>query len=163
MRFIHPTLSFCVFCLLVTETVAVDSSVAVVESTFEQDLEGWTTYGDGFLLRRYPSTPVEDSSEKEIHLTCQPRVFSPVGNAFSLTTAISFELIKPANATVKVYNVGGQLVQWIARNQALNPGKQVLNWDGRNHRGEIVPTGLYIVTVTIGTLTETKVVNVFNH
>ena len=64
--------------------------------------------------------------------------------------------------TVKVYNVGGKLVQWIARNQALNSGKQVLNWDGRNYRGEIVPTGLYIVTVTIGTLTETKVVSVFN-
>ena len=115
------------------------------------------------LIKVSVSTPVEDPSEKEIHLTCQPRVFSPVGNAFSLTTAISFELIKPANATVKVYNVGGQLVQWIARNQALNLGKQVLNWDGRDHRGEIVPTGLYIVTVTIGTLTETKVVNVFNH
>ena len=55
MRFIHPILAFCLFCLLVTETVAVDSSAAVVESTFEQDLEGWTTYGDGFLLRRYPT------------------------------------------------------------------------------------------------------------
>ena len=115
------------------------------------------------LIKVSVSTPVEDPSEKEIYLTCQPRVFSPVGNAFSLTTAISFELTKPANATVKVYNVGGQLVQLIARNQALKPGKQVLNWDGRNHRGEIVPTGLYIVTVTIGTLTETKVVSVSNH
>ena len=115
------------------------------------------------LIKVSVSTPVEDPSEKEIYLTCQPRVFSPVGNAFSLTTAISFELTKPANATVKVYNVGGQLVQWISRNQALNPGKQVLNWDGRNHRGEIVPTGLYSVTVTIGTLTETKVVSVSNH
>ena len=55
MRFIHPILAFCLFCLLVTETVAVDSSAMVVESTFEQDLEGWTTYGDGFLLRRYPT------------------------------------------------------------------------------------------------------------
>jgi len=114
------------------------------------------------LIKVSASTPVEDPSEKDIDLTCQPRVFSPVGNAFSLTTAISFGLTKPANVTVKVYNVGGKLVQWIARNQALNSGKQVLNWDGRNYRGEIVPTGLYIVTVTIGTLTETKVVSVFN-
>ena len=55
MRFIYSIVALCLFCLLVKETVAIDSSAVVVESAFEQDLEGWTTYGDGFLLRRYPT------------------------------------------------------------------------------------------------------------
>jgi len=55
MRFIYPIVALCLVCLLVKETVAIDSSAVVVESAFEQDLEGWTTYGDGFLLRRYPT------------------------------------------------------------------------------------------------------------
>ena len=55
MRFIYSIVALCLLCSLVKETVAIDSSTVVVESAFEQDLEGWTTYGDGFLLRRYPT------------------------------------------------------------------------------------------------------------
>jgi len=48
-------------------------------------------------------------------LTCQPRLFSPKGNSFSTYTIISFILDQPANVTIKVYNVAGQLVEWIAQ------------------------------------------------
>ena len=94
-------------------------------------------------------------------LTCQPRVFSPRGNGFRSTTTISFELNEAATGTIKIYNVAGNLVQLMVYEHLFARGRNAIDWDGRDHQGEIVLTGLYIVTVTINGQTETKVVNVF--
>ena len=96
-------------------------------------------------------------------MTCQPRLFSPKGNAFSTHTTISFTLDQPAQVTIKVYNVAGQLVEWIAQQQAFSSGKQAIRWNGRDSEDEAVATALYIVTVTEGSQTQDKVVNVWNH
>ena len=96
-------------------------------------------------------------------LTCQPRDFSSKGNAFSIHTTISFTLDQPDNVTIKVYNVGGQQVEWIAQQQTFSSGKQAIRWSGRDSDGEVVATGLYSVTMTVGSQTQDKVVNVWNH
>ena len=96
-------------------------------------------------------------------MTGQPGVFSPKGNDFSTHTIISFILNQPANVTIKVYNVAGQLVEWIADQQTFGSGKQAIRWSGRDSDGEVVASGLYIVTVTVGGQTQDKVVNVWNH
>ena len=57
---------------------------------------------------------------------------------------------------------GSQRVEWIAQQQTFSSGKQAIRWDGRDHNGQVVLTGLYIVTVTVGGQTQTKVVNVWN-
>ena len=75
----------------------------------------------------------------------------------------SFTLDQPAHVTIKVYNVAGQLVEWIAQQRTFGSGKQALRWSGRDSDGEVVATGLYIVTVTVGSQTQDKVVNVWNH
>ena len=95
-------------------------------------------------------------------MTCQPRVFSPRGNTFNTETVISFQLDKPASATVKVYNVAGYLVRLLAYNRIVSEGMNALAWNGRDNDNEIVPTGAYIVAVTIGDKTETKVISVYN-
>ena len=94
-------------------------------------------------------------------LTCQPRFFFPRGNGFRSTTTISFELNGAATGTIKIYNVAGNLVQLMVYEHLFARGRNAIDWDGRDHQGEIVLTGLYIVTVTINGQTETKVVNVF--
>ena len=97
-------------------------------------------------------------------LTCQPRVFSPIGHRAPHTeTTISFQLDKSAKVSIKVYNVAGGLVNWLAEEQTFSEGKVALPWDGRDHQGQVVATGLYIVSVTVGGETQTKVVNVWNH
>jgi len=45
----------------------------------------------------------------------------------------------------------------------FSSGKPAIPWSGRDSEGEIVATGLYIVTVTVGEQTQDKVVNVWNH
>ena len=106
---------------------------------------------------------LDSANLKPDSLTCQPRVFAPKGNAFSTHTTISFTLDQPAQVTIKVYNVAGQLVEWMAQQQAFGSEKQAIPWDGRDSDGEVVATGLYIVTVTVGDQRQDKVVNVWNH
>jgi hypothetical protein len=118
-------------------------------------------------LGRYAVMEVENSVASNSSriltqtLTCQPRVFSPRGNGFRSTTTISFELNEAATGTIKIYNVAGNLVQLMVYEHLFARGRNAIDWDGRDHQGEIVLTGLYIVTVTINGQTETKVVNVF--
>ncbi|MDP6999738.1 MAG: FlgD immunoglobulin-like domain containing protein [Candidatus Poribacteria bacterium] len=96
-------------------------------------------------------------------LTCQPRVFSPIGRQVPNTeTTISFQLDKSAKVSIKVYNVAGRLVNWLAEERTFSEGKVALPWDGRDHNGQVVATGLYIVAVTVDGETQTKVVNVWN-
>ena len=106
---------------------------------------------------------LDSANLKPDSLTCQPRVFSPKGNSFSTHTTISFTLDQPAQVTIKVYNVAGQLVEWITQQQTFGSGKQAIRWSGRDNEGEVVATGLYIVTVTVGDQTQDKLVNVWNH
>ena len=117
-----------------------------------------------YTLGEMDKIQARDSANlKPDSLTCQPRVFSPKGNAFSTHTTISFTLDQPANVTIKVYNVAGQLVEWLAQQRTFGSGKQAIPWAGRDSDGEIVASGLYIVTVTVGDQTQDKVVNVWNH
>ena len=117
-----------------------------------------------YTLGEMDKIEAQDSATlKPDSLTCQPRVFSPKGNAFSTHTTISFTLDQPANVSIKVYNVAGQLVEWIAQQQAFGQGKQTIRWDGRDSDGEVAATGLYIVTVTVGDQTQDKLINVWNH
>ena len=96
-------------------------------------------------------------------LTCQPRVFSPIGNLAPHTkTTISFQLDKAAQVSVKIYNVGGTLVNWLAEQELFPAGKVALPWNGRDHSRNPVATGLYIVTLTVGGETQNKIVNVWN-
>ena len=44
----------------------------------------------------------------------------------------SFTLDQPASVTIKVYNVVGQLVEWIAQQQTFGSGKQAIRWNGRD-------------------------------
>ena len=85
--------------------------------------------------------PVEADNSAQLlqeSLTCQPRVFSPTGRRVPNTeTTISFQLDKSALVSIKVYNVAGSLVDWLAEEQAFSAGKVVLPWDGRDHNGEV--------------------------
>ena len=111
--------------------------------------------------------PVQADSSAQLledSLTCQPRVFSPISRRVPNTeTTISFQLDKSAKVSIKVYNVAGRLVNWLTEEQTFSAGKVALPWNGRDHQGQVVATGLYIVAVAVGGETQTKVVNVWNH
>jgi hypothetical protein len=81
----------------------------------------------------------------------QPRVFSPNGNRFNTSeAAISFTLGKSFPVTVEVYNIAGRLERTICRDKVMGPGNMVEMWNGRDNKGRLCPTGLYIVLIDAG-------------
>ena len=55
------------------------------------------------------------------------------------------------------------VVSWIAEETVFNLGKQAINWDGTSNKGDIVAMGLYVIAVTAGEQTHSKVVNIWNY
>ena len=83
-------------------------------------------------------------------IVCQPRIFSPggSGSVFEFTeTNIIYFLSKEENVTARIFNLAGRLKRVIKPHHASQIGNQILNWDGKDSNGKIVPSGLYIVTL----------------
>ena len=57
--------------------------------------------------------------------------------------------------TLRVYDVTGRLVSTLAdRNYA--GGRHTINWNGTNHRGESVASGIYFYKIVAGDRVATK-------
>ncbi len=93
-----------------------------------------------------PSDSLRAKSAVSMKIECQPRIFSPRGTGFAVTTTISFNLTEETEVTIKIYNLAGRLVQTLLDHELLRPGKKALEWNGRDSHGELCPSDLYIVT-----------------
>ncbi len=71
-------------------------------------------------------------------------------NPFNPSTTIAYKL--PAQSTVRlaVYNMLGQKVRELVRNQVQQVGIQKVVWDGRNEQGQSVSSGIYIYRLEAG-------------
>ena len=49
--------------------------------------------------------------------------------------------------TARIFNLAGRLKRTIKPEIAGQSGHQVMNWDGKDSKGNVVPSGLYIVTL----------------
>jgi len=58
----------------------------------------------------------------------------------------NYSVASPATATINVSNASGQLVY--STTQAVQPGTQSFVWNGRNSVGNVMPNGLYTVSIT---------------
>jgi len=106
---------------------------------------------------------LSDGTQSSIaNIDCQPRVFSPRGNVYNTKTAISFELGKASNVTIKIYNTAGRLIRVLTQNEPMTHGIKVIDWDGREQQGNFCETGLCIVTIQAENKMESKTVVVLN-
>jgi hypothetical protein len=75
--------------------------------------------------------------------------FSTFPNPFNLMTTIKFNLERPEQVTIKIYNTLGQEVRTLA-NKTLLAGEHSASWDGRDHFGSPVSSGVYLARSVIG-------------
>jgi len=76
-------------------------------------------------------------------------------NPFNLETKISFSLTEEAEVSLKIYNIRGQLVKTLL--QERRPiGSYTVSWNGINHKGEEVASGLYLYRLSAGDRSFTK-------
>ena len=59
-------------------------------------------------------------------------------------TTFQFQLVRPMQVTLKIYNLLGQEVCTVIDRQ-LQAGLQLFSWDGRDTFGQPVASGIYIV------------------
>jgi predicted outer membrane repeat protein len=70
-------------------------------------------------------------------------------NPFNPETNIVFELSAGSNVLIEIYNIKGQrLREWKIENVKCKINKVV--WDGRNERGRLVSSGVYLVRLQSG-------------
>ncbi len=81
-------------------------------------------------------------------------------NPFNPETWIPYQLAESAEVTLTIYDMNGQLVRRLAvGHQAAGMYRsrtRAAYWDGRNHLGEAVASGLYFYTLTAGEFTATR-------
>lgn len=68
-------------------------------------------------------------------------------NPFNAGTRIEFELAQPEHVSLKIYNVLGEEVAWLAE-EPLGAGVQSRVWQGNDSRGQAVPAGVYFYRIT---------------
>jgi len=71
-------------------------------------------------------------------------------NPFNPSTNIKFSLAETGPVTVAIYNVRGQLVKTLMRDNVMQSGYHVIYWNGQNAGGEQVGSGVYIYRIKAG-------------
>jgi len=76
-------------------------------------------------------------------------------NPFNPTTSIRFSLTVGEYVSISVYDVRGRLVSTLVDGM-LPPGDNFVMWDGTNHTGAEVGTGVYFYRLTAGGFEQTR-------
>lgn len=76
-------------------------------------------------------------------------------NPFNPETTIRFEMPASGQVTVKVYNTLGQLVQTLVEG-AIDAGSHTVTWNGRDHAGQTVPSGMYFYRMDAAGFSDTR-------
>ena len=81
-------------------------------------------------------------------------------NPFNPETWIPYQLAKPANVTLTIYDINGHVVRELdlghQRAGVYQSRKRAAYWDGRNTVGEPVASGVYFYALTAGDFTATR-------
>ena len=77
------------------------------------------------------------------------RIYKPYPNPFNSTVEIRYDLPEGRHVRMEVYDIMGELVKVLV-DRDESAGYMVELWDGRDDRGEYVPSGVYFVKVEIG-------------
>lgn len=81
-------------------------------------------------------------------------------NPFNPETWIPYQLAKPADVTLTIYAVNGEVVQRLALGYqdagVYQSPSRAAYWDGRNASGESVASGIYFYTLTAGDFISTR-------
>ena len=76
-------------------------------------------------------------------------------NPFNNETVMKFNLRKPAEVSLTIYNILGQTVRTLVEGR-LNAGSQTVAWDGKDDKGNDLSSGVYFYQLRAGEVSETK-------
>jgi len=74
-------------------------------------------------------------------------------NPFNLKTRIGYDLPERSLVNMVVYDSRGHRIKSLIQDTE-QPGRHQVIWDGTNHSGQIVPTGIYLVKIGAGSYSD---------
>ena len=90
----------------------------------------------------------------------QTSLLSNYPNPFNPETWIPYQLAKPADVTLTIYDIQGRVVRNLdlghQRAGMYHTRSRAAYWDGRNAQGEPVASGVYFYTLSAGDFTATR-------
>ena len=117
-----------------------------VFDTYEQEIEylkSWTedrlNWMDNEILLLNTEQRFQTDLEYNLVRTF-PNPFNPAVN-------FKFDIIKPSNVLLNIYNISGKKVIGI-KESFRHPGNYQISWDAKNEMGRYVPTGAYFYKFT---------------
>jgi hypothetical protein len=84
------------------------------------------------------------------------QLFDNFPNPFNPITTIAFSLPQAETVSLKIYNLLGEEVTTIVNRQSYEAGLHSVTWDGRNHVGLVMASGIYLYRVEAGKYIRTK-------
>jgi|GEM_PF-1180043 subtilisin family serine protease len=98
----------------------------------------------------------EDSTQTEQNnLKANYSLSQNYPNPFNPTTAIKYCLKEETKVTIKVYNLLGKEIITLV-NETQPAGYQSITWNGTDHSGNPVPSGIYICQMKAGNFTKSQ-------
>ncbi|MDH5683813.1 MAG: T9SS type A sorting domain-containing protein, partial [candidate division WOR-3 bacterium] len=94
-----------------------------------------------------PITPIEEPDSKEFLSSQSFRLEPSLPNPFQIRTLIRYNLPSPTLAKLQIYNTAGRLVTTLV-NEKQDAGTYSIVWNGRDHTGKKVTSGVYFYTLT---------------
>jgi len=76
-------------------------------------------------------------------------------NPFNPSTSIAFSVKEAGVVQLSIYNLHGQEVRTLINGQ-MNTGFHSVNWDGKDERGQIVPSGVYLYKLRVNGFAQTR-------
>ncbi|MCI0553752.1 MAG: T9SS type A sorting domain-containing protein [Anaerolineae bacterium] len=76
-------------------------------------------------------------------------------NPFNPATSIAFSVKETGVVQLTIYNLHGQEVRTLINSQ-MNAGFHSMNWDGKDERGQVVPSGVYLYKLRVNGFAQTR-------
>lgn len=98
---------------------------------------------------------ISTKTDQEISVPGSFKLEQNFPNPFNPVTQIAYTIPENSDVSLVIYDLNGRcLKEWNRNNQA--PGSYSVEWDGSNHGGMKVSTGLYLYKLTAGEYSDTK-------
>ncbi|MGB5529332.1 MAG: FG-GAP-like repeat-containing protein [Ignavibacteriaceae bacterium] len=75
-------------------------------------------------------------------------------NPFNPSTIVKFNLREIENVSIKIYNILGKEIKLLL-DKNLPTGEYIVQWDGKDDEGNILPGGVYFIQMTAGNYRQT--------
>ncbi len=83
------------------------------------------------------------------------RLYQNFPNPFNPSTTLQYALPQPGAVTLKIFDVLGQEIRTLV-NEHQTAGLQTITWNGKNHNGRELPSGIYIYQLIAGSFSDSR-------